>query len=110
MDRAVDAYPLHGYSAFVITTVVLARAVTRSLRDLPQHVVVKLQDWVASVETLGLDQVRKTPGYHDEPLRGDREGQRSIRLSRAYRAFYTIEKNEVRIEFVRVFEVNKHDY
>lgn len=48
------------------------------------------------------------PGYHDEPLKGARVGQRSIRLNRAYRAIYVI-KNDG-IEFGSVEEVNKHDY
>jgi len=47
------------------------------------------------------------------PLQGDRTGQRSIRLSRSYRAFYVIrdrpEKDQT-VEFVSVEEVNKHDY
>ena len=50
-----------------------------------------------------------TPGYHDEPLRGDREGQRSIRLSRGYRAIYTVDDGGVP-EVVTVEEVSKHDY
>ena len=33
----------------------------------------------------GLEEVRKVPGYHDEPLKGDQAGERSIRLSRSYR-------------------------
>ena len=33
------------------------------------------------------------PGYHDEPLKGHRAGQRSIRLSRAYRAIYEIKED-----------------
>lgn len=103
-------YPFDGYNDRAITDVVLARAVTKGLKKLPQHVVDKLLDWVSSVEALGLETVRKIPGYHDEPLSGDRAGQRSIRLSRAYRAFYTIEKNAVRVEYVFVIDVNKHDY
>jgi proteic killer suppression protein len=94
----------------VITNVVLAKGVAKKLKKLPQHVVDKLLDWVSTVETLGLEQVRKVPGYHDEPLSGDRAGQRSIRLSRSYRAFYSVERNEVRIEYVHVTEVNKHEY
>lgn len=50
----------------------------------------KLADWALAVETYGLEEVRKVPGYHDEPLKGKRAGQRSIRLSRAYRAIYII--------------------
>lgn len=82
----------------------------RALRKLPRHVAVKLLGWVAVVETLGLETVRKTPGYHDEPLKGARAGQRSIRLSRAYRAIYTIERSMARVEHVHVTEVHKHDY
>ncbi len=47
------------------------------------------------------------PGYHDEPLKWERTGQRSIRLSKAYRAFY-VEHDDMVI--VEVIEVNKHDY
>jgi proteic killer suppression protein len=45
--------------------------------------------------------------YHDEPLKGDRLGQRSIRLSRSYRLIY-IESQELGV--VKVVEVNKHEY
>ena len=41
-------------------------------------------------------------------MKGQRAGQRSIRLSRAYRAIYEIRGQNV--EFVSVEEVNKHDY
>lgn len=46
---------------------------------------------------------------HDEPLKGKRQGQRSIRLNKAYRAIYIINKEGV-IHFVEVEEVNKHEY
>ena len=68
----------------------------------------KLAAWVEAVEAEGLEAIRKVPGFHDEPLKGPRAGQRSIRLSRAYRAIYEIRAGEV--EFVSVEEVNKHDY
>jgi toxin HigB-1 len=58
--------------------------------------------------TRGLEEVRKVPGYHDEPLKGALKGQRSIRLSRGYRAYYRIVGES--IEFVRVEGVNKHEY
>lgn len=64
--------------------------------------------WAFAVETYGLEEIRKVPGYHDEPLKGKRAGQRSIRLSRAYRAIYVIVRDA--IEFVSVEEVHKHDY
>ena len=80
----------------------------KDLKKVPKHIVVKLLGWVQRVEDSGLEEIRKNKGYHDEPLKGNRKGQRSIRLSKAYRAIYKIQKNE--IEFVQIEEVNKHDY
>lgn len=62
-----------------------------------------------AVERDGLHEVRKVPGYHDEPLKGSRQGQRSLRLSRAYRAIYAI-RSEGSTEFVSIEEVSKHEY
>jgi proteic killer suppression protein len=53
--------------------------------------------------------VRRIPGFHDEPLAGQRTGQRSIRLSISYRAIYEI-RRDGSVEFASVEEVNKHDY
>lgn len=76
---------------------------------MPVYISSKLQTWIDDVGHHGLQAVRKIPGYHDETLKGKRAGQRSIRLSRSYRAIYTIEKNGA-ITFVEILEVNKHDY
>lgn len=83
--------------------------VERDLKKVPRHIRDKFHRWVVSVEEVGLEAVRKTPGWHDEPLHGNRAGQRSIRLSQAYRAIYII-KRDGKVEFVSVEEVNKHDY
>ena len=61
------------------------------------------------VERIGLLEARKLSGYYDEPLKGKRKGQRSIRLSRAYRAIY-IELDGRDIQMAEVIEVSKHDY
>lgn len=85
----------------------------RDLRRLPKHIVRNLNAWINSVETVGLAETRKIPGYHDEPLKGDRKGQRSVRLNQAYRAFYKLEKGVLEVEvveYVDVIEVNKHRY
>jgi proteic killer suppression protein len=92
----------------VIQRVELSARAKKQLRKVPVHVADKLMAWVASVEAKGLEEVRKLPGYHDEPLKGERRGQRSIRLSRAYRAIYVIAGQQV--AFVSVEEVSKHDY
>ena len=87
--------------------VITNKKVQKQIKRLPIHVARKLQRWSEQVETLGIDAIRKQPGYHDEPLKGDRAGQRSIRLSKAYRAFYVEHDDMIIIE---VIEVNKHDY
>ncbi|TPV94561.1 MAG: hypothetical protein B7733_14585 [Myxococcales bacterium FL481] len=93
----------------MITDVRISARAQKQLRKVPAHVVGKLYVWVELVATDGLEEARKIPGYHDEPLRGDRAGQRSIRLNRAYRAFYSI-MSDGTVEFVSVEEVNKHEY
>ena len=93
----------------MIRRVELSKLVRRQLKKIPRHIVENLASWVDAVETMGLEEVRKTSGYHDEPLHGDRRGQRSIRLSRAYRAIYVV-KDDGEVEFVSVEEVSKHAY
>jgi proteic killer suppression protein len=92
-----------------IKVVEIADAAKRDLRKVPLYIADKLLAWVRRIEQVGISEVRKNKGFHDEPLHGDRRGQRSIRLSRSYRAIYVI-KNDGRIEFISVQEVNKHDY
>ncbi len=92
----------------MIFRVEITRLAEKQLRKLPRHIVDNLMIWVAAVEHDGLEEVRKVPGYHDEPLKGDRRGQRSIRLSRAYRAIYEIKGYTAR--FVSAEEVSKHEY
>ena len=89
--------------------VYLTREATKHLKKIPEHIKRKLHLWIRSVKTVGLEATRKIPGYHDEPLRGNRAGQRSIRLSKGYSAFYRKLKDG-RIEFIQVEEVNKHEY
>jgi toxin HigB-1 len=92
----------------VIFEVQISRSAQKSLRKLPRYVVQLLDIWVSEVGERGLESVRKLPGYHDEALKGDRKGQRSIRLTKAYRAIYKVTGDEV--EFVLIQEVNKHEY
>jgi proteic killer suppression protein len=69
-----------------------------------------LTEWVLYVKEYGLSVSRKITGFNDEKVKGkERKGQRSIRLNKAYRAFYIIDKKNA-IRFVEVIEVNKHEY
>lgn len=92
----------------MIKAIRLTKRVENELQKIPKHILKKFRAWVDSVETDGLEETRKLKGLHDEPLHGKRKGQRSVRLSRAYRAIYSIKKMEV--IFALVEEVNKHEY
>lgn len=68
----------------------------------------KFETWIKAVQEIGIEETRKITGYHDEPLKGKRAGQRSIRLNKSYRAIYVIGGDT--IYFIKVIEVNNHDY
>lgn len=87
----------------------LTRGASDDLLKVPQYIKEKLLTWVDAVERLGINKIRKVPGYHDEPLKGKRKGQRSIRLNKAYRAIY-IENEHKEIIIISIMEVNKHEY
>lgn len=81
----------------------------KQLKKVPRYIKEAALAWAIAVETDGLQKVRRSPGYHDEPLKGERKGQRSVRLSRAYRLIYE-EHDGGRVVTVIVVEVNKHEY
>lgn len=87
----------------------LKKSAIRGLKLAPRFIVEKFMLWVDLVESEGIREARKVKSFHDEPLKGKRKGQRSIRLNKAYRAIY-IEKSQNEIELIEVLEVNKHDY
>lgn len=87
----------------------ISKKAQKDLIKIPEHLQEKLYFWVRAVSEVGLLKIRQSKGFHDEPLKGDRKGQRSIRLNRAYRAIYT-ENSGGQIEFVEIIEVNKHEY
>jgi toxin HigB-1 len=60
------------------------------------------------VQARGLEEVRKVPGFHDEPLSGQRQHQRSIRLNLHWRAVYEVHGDEVKVALV--VEVIPHSY
>lgn len=92
-----------------MTKVELSRSAYRSLYRLPEHIVSKLKTWIAQIEMIGTREVRQHPGFHDEPLKGKRKGQRSARLSRSYRVIYH-ERKDKGDHVILVTEVTKHEY
>jgi proteic killer suppression protein len=87
----------------------ISKRAQKDFKKIPKHIVKNFQRWALLVEDTGLIEVRKIKGFHDEPLTGNRSGQRSVRLSKAYRLFY-VEMPDGEINIVNVLEVNKHEY
>ena len=91
----------------MIKTVRIKR-VEKDLRKLKPHLLEKFRKWVKDVEVDGLEEVQKVRAWRDPPLKGNRNGQRSISLNGPWRAIYEIKNDE--IQFVDVTEVTPHDY
>lgn len=81
----------------------------KQVRRLPKHIAAAFHTWVRTVELDGIRKTRILPGYHDEPLKGERKGQRSVRLSKGYRVIYE-ETEAGSLVLIAVQEVNKHEY
>ena len=92
----------------MIKEVIITKKAIKQLRGIPFHISSKLKAWIDLVSRRGVEKVRLIPGYHDEPLKGKRKGQRSIRLTKAYRAIYEIHKIENCL--IVIIEVIYHDY
>jgi len=54
----------------------------------------------------GIEQLEKLPGLNCEPLKGDRDGEWSIKLTGFMRLIFTLEGEA--FEIVRIKEVSKH--
>lgn len=92
-----------------IFEVKLSKQAEKDLKSIPDYIIFKFQGWIDGVKNDGLREMRKRPGFHDEPLKGKRQEQRSIRLNKGYRAIYEIDTGGA-IHFIEVIEVNKHAY
>jgi plasmid maintenance system killer protein len=77
------------------------------IAKLPLQVVKKYELWKNLVFRHGPDKLRDFPGFHDEKLKGDLEGQRSSRLNIQYRVIYSVEKEVVS---VYVIDITPHQY
>lgn len=81
----------------------------KNLRELERsnrQIAKKYTEWKTAVEKDGLNETRKIPGYHDEPLSGRLKNCRSVRLSSGYRAIYRLTKTGS----LEVLMVTNHDY
>jgi len=83
------------------------RSIAGTCRKLPVQVVKKYELWKDIVFRHGPDKLRDFSGFHDEQLKGEREGQRSSRLNIKYRLIYKVEKDVVKVS---VIDINAHKY
>jgi len=56
----------------MIRRVELSKLAQKQLIKVPGYIAKKLAAWVDDLQAYGLEEIRKIPGYHDEPLHGDR--------------------------------------
>ena len=90
-----------------MTQIKLSSKAQKDLKKTPKVIIEKLFDWIKTVQTIGLLEARKITGFHDEPLKGKRKGQRSIRLNKQWRAIYKELNGYIEIE---ILEVSPHVY
>jgi len=83
------------------------RDIAKVCRKLPEAVVKKYELWKDIVFRHGPEKLKEFSGFYDEKLKGEREGQRSSRLSLQYRVIYTVERD---IVTVFVLEITPHKY
>ena len=83
------------------------RSIEKIIRKIPSWIVKEYEVWKNLIYGHGPKILNQFPGYHDEPLKGDRKGQRSSRLSLKYRVIYGVDKSTIT---VYVLEITAHPY
>ena len=83
------------------------RSLDKIIEKLPLQVVKKYELWKDIVFRHGPEKLREFPGFHDEKLKAELEGQRSSRLNIQDRVIYSVEKD---IITVYVIDITPHKY
>jgi len=83
------------------------KSALKSIKKLPDDVLVRYEAWKQIVEIQGPFGLRLIKGFHDEALKGQWQGFRSSRLGIKWRVIYRVEDS---VYEVFVFEVTPHDY
>lgn len=92
------------------SVIVVSKKAMKQIDKAPKEIIESITEWVAMVESIGIDQTRKDggKGLHDEPLKGELKGLRSIRLNKAWRLYYSMKRGELIL--VEIVRVDKHNY
>jgi mRNA-degrading endonuclease RelE of RelBE toxin-antitoxin system len=83
------------------------KRIAKTIARLPRHISKKYELWKSLIFRHGPSILREFPGFHDERLARERQGQRSSRLSLQYRVIYCIRDKEIA---VYVIEITPHNY
>ena len=83
------------------------RSLSKLVTKFPAQVVKKYELWKDIVFRHGPEKLKEFPGFNDEKLKGERQLQRSSRLSMQYRVIYQVQKDVVAIF---VIEITPHKY
>lgn len=78
------------------------REIPKVIRHLPIWIIKEYETWKDMVYRHGPEILRQYPGYHDEPLKGTRKGQRSSRLSRQYRVIYLVDRQIITVYVIEI--------
>ena len=105
--RVVDVAPKGAEAAGADAVEIRSFVTDKILQKVPQQVRSAYTEWLNTVKELGLFRIRKELAgkYHDEALKGDRVGQRSVRLNQQWRAIYV--ETALGID---VIEITPHKY
>lgn len=109
MGVAAMVLDKYGKKAYYLLEVGFSRKAAKQLENVPWYIEKKLLYWLDLVGEIGLREARKYQGFHDEPLKGKRQGQRSVRLSKGYRAIYR-DQSCNGVDRIEIIEVTKHEY
>lgn len=83
--------------------------IRNQLKRIPKDIIKRLQRWAMYVESTGLTETRKIPGFRDELLKGKWKGHRSARLGHKWRVIYKHNKNG-KINIIKIKKVVPHEY
>jgi toxin HigB-1 len=90
--------------------VIIAKIAQKQIVKIPQELIEVIQKWILTVETIGIENTRRQggKGLHDEPLKGELKGLRSIRLNRAWRLYY--QEIDGTPKIISIERIDKHEY
>ena len=111
-ECGVEKKDIMSYNERMITTEIeITNKAEKDLKKAPALIRDKAISWMSEVTINGLQATRQNSGLHDEPLGGERTGERSIRLNRRWRLFYTEKTlNNKTVLLITILEVNTHVY